>query len=234
MLNQAHQIILVASELDDSTERILNYLNQRDIPINAIFFQVFQYGSDKLLSRAWLIDPGETQVNASISPKHIGGDKEPWNGEFYVSFGDMNHRSWEDARHYGFISGGGGSWYSQTLKLLSPGDRVWVKIPKSGYVGVGRVTERVVTFKEFVIHTDKDEKPARELLKFGGNYQRDADDPDKAEYFVRVDWLHSVPEDKAFNEIGLFGNQNTVCQPTAPKWRHTIERLKQVFNGWDK
>lgn len=153
MLNQSHQIILVASELDDSTERILNYLNQRDIPINAIFFQVFQYGSEKLLSRAWLIDPGETQVNASSSTRQSGGDKEPWNGEFYVSFGDINHRSWEDARNYGFISGGGGSWYSQTLKLLSPGDRVWVKIPKIGYVGVGRVTDRVVSFNDFIIRT---------------------------------------------------------------------------------
>ena len=31
-------------------------------------------------------------------------------------------------------------------------------------------------------------------------------------------------------EVGLFGNQNTVCQPTTPKWRHTVERLKQVFS----
>ncbi len=41
----------------------------------------------------------------------------------YVSFGDMSSRSWADALPYGFISAGGGSWYSQTLKLLSPGDR---------------------------------------------------------------------------------------------------------------
>ena len=45
----------------------------------------------------------------------------------YVSFGDMSSRSWADALQYGFISAGGGSCYSQTLKLLSPGDRVWVK-----------------------------------------------------------------------------------------------------------
>jgi type I restriction enzyme, R subunit len=28
------------------------------------------------------------------------------------------------------------------------------------------------------------------------------------------------------------GNQNTVCQPTTPKWRHTIERLKAHFPKW--
>jgi hypothetical protein len=29
------------------------------------------------------------------------------------------------------------------------------------------------------------------------------------------------PGNKALNEIGLFGNQNTVCQPTTPRLRHS-------------
>jgi len=61
-----------------------------------------------------------------------------------------------------------------------------------------------------------------------------SDDPEKAEYFVRVTWLDTVPESKAVNEVGLFGNQNTVCQPTTPKWRHTVERLKTYFPKWDQ
>jgi len=27
-----------------------------------------------------------------------------------------------------------------------------------------------------------------------------------------------------------FGNQNTVCKPTTPKWRTTVERLKERWN----
>jgi hypothetical protein len=231
-LNQSHQIILVAAELDNSTERIIGYLNARDIAINAIFFQVFQHGDEKLLSRAWLIDPGETQANAAAAPTRAGV-KEPWNGEYYVSFGDASTRSWEDARKYGFISGGGGNWYSQTLKLLSPGDRVWVKIPKTGYVGVGRVTEAVQSVNEFKVQTPEGERPCLQVLKHAEHYQKNAHDPEKAEYFVRVDWLDTVPENKALNEVGLFGNQNTVCQPTAPKWRHTVERLKAYFQKWE-
>jgi hypothetical protein len=50
-----------AVRLDDQTERIIKYLNRRDIPINAFFFQVFENGSERLLSRAWIIDPIETQ-----------------------------------------------------------------------------------------------------------------------------------------------------------------------------
>lgn len=232
-LNQSHQITIVAAKLDGPTERIIRYLNARDIAINAVFFQVFQHGDEQLLSRAWLIDPGETQANVASTTK-AKGEKEPWNGEYYVSFGDLSSRSWEDARQYGFISAGGGSWYSQTLKLLSPGDRVWVKIPKTGYVGVGLVTETVHPIKEFTVQTPSGERPALEVLSHAEQYKANADDPEKAEYFVRVAWLDTVPATQAVNEVGLFGNQNTVCQPTTPKWRHTVERLKSYFLKWNK
>ena len=230
-LNQSHQIIIVAAELDPSTERIIGYLNARDIAINVVFFQVFEHGADKLLSRAWLIDPGETQANVA-STTTIKSDKEPWNGEFYVSFGDVTSRSWEDARRFGYVSGGGGSWYSQTLKLLSPGDRVWVKIPKKGYVGVGVVLESVQPAKDFKVQTEGGEQSALLALKHSDRYRLTANDPERAEYFVRVRWLDTVPENSAVNEVGLFGNQNTVCQPTTPKWRHTVERLKIAFPRW--
>lgn len=231
-LNESHQIILVAAELDDSTERIITYLNARDIAINVIFFQVFQNGSEQLLSRAWLIDPGETQANVATTTK-VKGEKEPWNGEFYVSFGDMNWRSWDDAMKYGFISGGGGSWYSQTLKLLSPGDRVWVKIPKTGYVGVGIVKEAAQAVNDFKVETPEGERPCLDVLQHATLYQQHANNPEKAEYFVKVEWLDTVPTKKAVNEVGLFGNQNTVCQPGTPKWRHTVERLKTHFPNWN-
>lgn len=231
-LNESHQIVLVAAQLDDATERIIKYLNDRDIAINALFFQVFQHGPDQLLSRAWFIDPGKTQANVATTTNRTG-EKEPWNGEYYVSFGGEISRSWDDARKYGYISAGGGSWYSQTLKLLSPGDRVWVKRPGTGYVGVGRVTESVQSVNDFKVPTPAGERPCLEVLKSADRLRKSAGDPEKAEYFVRVEWVDTVTEDKAFNEVGLFGNQNTVCQPTAPKWRHTIERLKTYFRKWD-
>jgi hypothetical protein len=231
-LNGSHQILLVAAELDDSTERIITYLNARDVAINVLFFKVFQHDNEQLLSRAWLIDPGETQANVAASTK-LKGEKEPWNGEFYVSFGDTTSRSWDDAMKYGFISGGGGSWYSQTLKLLSPGDRVWVKIPKTGYVGVGVVKEPVQSVNEFKVETPEGERACLEVLQHAKLYQQYANDSEKAEYFVKVNWLDTVSTKNAVNEVGLFGNQNTVCQPTTPKWRHTVERLKTHFPKWN-
>lgn len=228
-LNEAHQIVIVAAELDASTERIVGYLSENGIAINVVLFQVFEHAGQPLLSRAWLIDPGQTQVNVAAAnpPK---GETEPWNGEYYVSYG---HRRWDDAVTYGFISGGGGAWYSQTLKLLTPGDRVWVKIPKTGYVGVGRVTEAVQPAREFKVPTPQGDRPVLEVLKDADRFKALADDPVMSEYFVRVQWLDTVPEAKAVNELGLFGNQNTVCQPRTPKWRHTVERLRTHFPKWD-
>ena len=225
-INESHQIILVASYLDSSTERIVKYLNQRDIAVNVIFFQVFQYGDDKLLSRTWFIDPSETQANSSVTTIK-DGKKEPWNGEFYVSFGA--DRNWEDARKYGYISGGGGSWYSQTLKMLEVGDRVWVNIPKTGYVGVGEVTNTVLPAKEFNITDDYGVSRDISILTESERYNKHIDDTELSEYFVKVKWIHTVPESEAFYEVGLFGNQNTVCQPKSQKWRHTIERLNTFF-----
>lgn len=41
--------------------------------------------------------------------------------------------------------------------------------------------------------------------------------------------MPTLDPSKAFYEVGLYGNQGTVCQPTTPKWHHTVERLNQVF-----
>jgi hypothetical protein len=221
-INESHQVVIVAATLDASSERIVGYLNERGVAINVLFFQVFAQGDQQLLSRAWLIDPGEVQVRSASSGQR--GEKEPWNGEFYVSYGADGTRSWAEAVRHGFISGGGGTWYSNSLRMLADGDRIWAKIPGRGFVGVGRVTGPRVSAKEFEI----DGRPALEVLQAG--YHREfVDDPERAEYFVPVDWLHTVEENAAVQEVGMFGNQNTVCKPVTPKWRSTVEQLKARF-----
>lgn len=227
-LNQSHQIVIVAAELDASTERIVGYLNARDIAINVMCFQVFDSGQGQLLSRAWLLDPVETQLAATTSSK--SSVREPWNGEYYVSFGAGHTRNWEEARRHGFVSAGGGSWYSGTLNLLREGDRIWVKVPGTGFVGVGLVTGQSTPARDFCLASaDGEQVPALDLLT-GASYHREAvDNLEQCEYFVPVNWLEAVSVDQAFNEIGLFGNQNTVCAPKTPKWRHTVDRLKLAF-----
>ena len=228
-LNNSHQLVIVASQLDVSTERIVQYLSKSKIPINVLFFQVFRDGDAQYLSRSWMIDPAETQINQANVSKGEGSEREPWNGEYYVSYGGWKARSWEDARKYGFISAGGGAWYSRTLELLEPGARIWVRIPQTGYVGVARVTGLAAELDSFEVETPTGKKPVLDVLQYAEDLKIEARDPDKAERFVPVDWLETVPEDQAVNEIGFFGNQNTVCRPTVAKWRHTVDVLKKRF-----
>lgn len=230
-LNEEHRMVVVAAKLDSQTERILAYLCERGIPINAVFFEVFTDGSAQFLSRVWFQDPLEATDPLVDPPK--AKERGPWNGEFYVSYGLSDERSWDDAMKYGFISGGGGRWYSNTLNYLKPGDRVWVNVPKKGFVGVGRVVDPAVKVTDFKVQlpdgTVTDASDPRLDFATTGMLNH-ADDDDLAFYFVRVKWEHKVPLSKAVKEVGFFGNQNTVCRPSDPKWDHTVERLKQV---WD-
>lgn len=228
-LNQNHQIIIVAASLDDSTERIVAYLSKRDIALNVLCFQVFEHAGEQLLSRSWLLDPVRAQANAATASEH----GEPWNGEFYCSFGDSPTRSWVDAVQYGFVCAGGGAWYSRTLQLLKPNDRIWVKVPGAGFVGVGLVTGQPTKAKAFVVDTPAGEQLFLDIAKRGTYHREFLDDTEKCEYFVPIRWLQTVPVEKAVQEIGLFGNQNTVCKPTATKWRTTVEQLKQRFPKFD-
>jgi hypothetical protein len=223
-LKSSQQVVIVASELDASTERIIKYLNQYDVPINFVSFRVFRDGTTRYLSRAWLIDPAKIQEQTYAS-KRTG----TWNGEYYVSFGHGMGRDWEDARKYKFISAGGGRWYSQTLNLLKEGDRVWVNIPKTGYVGVGIVEAPAVKVDKFKVKTANGEVPLLEAPINASYHRQWVDNEDKAEYIVPVKWLRDLPIDKAISEVGFFGNQNSVCKPTTEKWNHTVERLKTIF-----
>jgi hypothetical protein len=64
-LNEEHRLVIVASELDNSTERILNYLTKNySVPINVVFFSYFKDGQNEYVTRTWLLDPVEAEVQA--------------------------------------------------------------------------------------------------------------------------------------------------------------------------
>jgi hypothetical protein len=226
-LNDAHEMVVVASSLDASTERIVTYLaEEHSVPINAVFFSVFRDADREYISRVWYIDPASTVV--AKEDEEVGA--QTWNGEFYVSFGQYEDQKWEDAVKYGFISASGGSWYSRTLHMLEEGKRVWVNVPGYGYVGVGEVAGPVVKVDKFTVkNNDGNEVPLSEVPLEAIDMFSKADDEEKAAYLVRVKWIKTVPLDQAIKERGFFGNQNTVCKPTSKKWEHTVERLKKRF-----
>jgi hypothetical protein len=228
-LNEDHRMVIVASALDTSTERIINYLSSGyGVPINVVFFRYFKEGQHEYLTRTWLIDPNQAEAQSDKSKARTARGKEPWNGrDFYVSFGEDRQRAWEDAREYGFISAGGGRWYSHTLSMLSPGARVFVCIPKRGYVGVGIVKEAVVPISEFKVRVRDAEMPILDAPVKAPAMGEAAGNPDLSEYLVRVEWLKTLSLDKAIWEKGMFANQNSVCKL---RNKFTLERLAAMFH----
>ena len=108
-----------------------------------------------------------------------------------MSFGQGKDRSWDDAMKFGFVSAGGGSWYSNTLNLLKPNDRIWVKAPGYGFVGVGRVKGPAEAATDFRVMIDGKEQLAAEGLSGAEYHRRYMTDPEKMEYFVPVEWAQN-------------------------------------------
>lgn len=225
-LNEDHRILIVAAELDNHTERIVNYLSSNyGVPINAVFFQYFKEGQSEYLSRSWLIDPVQVETQASKVVKSRG--KEQWNGvDYYVSFGEGTRRNWEDAVKYGFIAAGGGKWYSNTLSLLPVGVRIFVYVPQTGYVGVGVVKEEVTRVNDFMIDINGTPTPILQLPHNAPDMGKDSNDPELSEYLVRVDWVNTKPVNEAVWEKGMFANQNSACKL---RNKFTVERLAEIF-----
>ena len=172
------------------------------------------------LTTAWLIDPSEVEVRMVERRSN-----EPWNGEYYVSFGEEETQYWADAMKHGYIAEGGGSWYSKTLRKLEPVSRIWVNVPSRGYVGVGKVLDKAKPITEFLLQDASGQKhPIIEVVADTPSADKPAEE---LEYYVRVEWTKTVPLDQAIKEKGFFGNQNSVAKPKARKWVHTIERLKK-------
>lgn len=221
-------LVIVAGSVDPGTERIVEYLNRKfDVPINVVFFQYFTVEEHRYVARTWLVDG--VQDGSIPQLRKQTSASTPWNGrDWYVSFGDDGDprgRSWEDAREFGFVSAGGGKWYSQTLKNLPVGARVFVHVPTSGYVGVGRVSSQAspASIAELVVAGEQ--KGFRQLA-LTRDYHSDLSG-DKEEWVVPIEWERTRDLADAFWKPGMFANQNSACKL---RNQFTIEEASAAFD----
>jgi hypothetical protein len=218
-VNASHNLIVVASALDDSSERIITYLAEEyGVSINAVFFSFFRESATELLGRAWLKDPVET-IERSESRK-----RAPWSGYWFVNVGEGEHRNWEDNRKYGFVGAGQGEKYSRPLKNLHPGDRIFAYMKGLGYVGYGEVTTEATPIRDYVV-----EGVGKRLLELplqAPKAAENSESPDKSEWVVGVRWLKEFPRGDARTFKGVFANQNIVCKLRDGK---TLDFLRAEF-----
>lgn len=217
-INGSHQLVVVAAELDDASERIAEFLASRHgININVVFFNVFEHDGEELLARSWLMDP-ET-VEKIAEPKK----RARWTGVWYVNIAEEHDRNWDDRRKYGFVSAGGGERYSGPLGRLKAGDRLFAYVKGLGYVGYGEVTKERTLAADYV----PDGQPKRlPELSLRSSIQANPTQNGKEEYVVGVRWLDSVPREEAKWFTGVFANQNVVCKLRDPA---TLEFLQREF-----
>ena len=218
-VNTGHKMIIIASELDDASERIVQYLaTEHDININVIFFNFYRAGDQELLGRAWLMDPEIVQERA------VTRKQAPWSGYYFVNIGEGETRNWDDNREYGFISAGQGLQYSRPLHKLKPGDMVFAYFKGRGYVGYGEVTKPATMIREFIV--EKEDKPLLKLNLKAPKADQNADNPTFSEWVVGVNWFKTFPREEAKTFKGVFANQNVVC-----KLRHeeTVQFVKRQF-----
>jgi hypothetical protein len=222
-INNSHNLVVVATGMDASTEQIIDYVRGYGIPINVLFFEYLQDGDREYLARSWLTDPEIDSTGVASGKKQA-----PWNGiDFFVALGENEHRNWDDMRRYGFVSAGHGEKYRKVMGNLFEGARVWAAIPGTGYVGVGEVVAPSVAVKDFEVEIDGQRMPILEAPLEASNMGEDADDPELSEYLVRVRWLDARERSAAIWEKGMFANQNVVAKLRQP---FTLQRLGEFFD----
>ena len=202
-LNATHQMIVVASEVDEATKRIIEYLSEEHgVGINASFFNVFEAEGHDWLTTDHLLDQEE------VKDRSVKKARPPWSGFYYITGGAEEDRPWEEMRRYGFVSASGGRWYTDKLDRLSVGDHVFYYQKNSGYLGYGRVTSTKMPAGDFELESGDrliDRLPARYLTEF-------PDDPDRQAYVVGIDWVKTFDRQQAKTFSGIFANQNIVCK----------------------
>lgn len=220
-VNASHILVLVAQELDDSSERIINYLaDQYGVSINAVFFSFFQDAGNELMGRAWLRDPTETIEQAD------SGRRAPWLGEWYVNVGEGPHRNWDDNRKYGYIGAGQGEKYSRPLRNLKVGDRLFAYMKGLGYVGYGEVVKESVPIADFTV--EEVDKSLLDLPLEAPHANENSDIPALSEWTVAVKWIKAYPRGEAKTFKGVFVYRTIVCKLRDPR---TLQFLHAEFGA---
>jgi len=62
VLNESHEMLIVATDLDDQGERVIHYLSEYGIRINAVTFNYFRKGDQKFVARVMLIPKSAEEV----------------------------------------------------------------------------------------------------------------------------------------------------------------------------
>ena len=115
------------------------------------------------------------------------------NGLYYYNVGEGVHRNWEDYVKFGFISAGQGRRWRDAMLGFNPGDVFAAYFKRRGFVGIGRIKSKAQMIRDIRIGSKPLLSLSLQCKKMGDN----KDSRDLSEFVCLVDWLKSVPREKA-------------------------------------
>jgi hypothetical protein len=217
------RMIIIASELDEASERIARFLTDRGIAINALFFSAFQDGTEQLLTRSWLLNPQDAEQRTMQAARKKS--KHPPSGYWRVNVGDSiesgGPRSWLDNQKFGFMSADGDP--VAKLKNIPVGAYVYAYLNDHGYVGLGKVTSAAVPIAQFRC-PDGSGLDVAQLEE--PRILDDRDDLDKCDYAIGVSWLRKFDSNNAVKALPSLPPVGTVCPLNQPE---QLEALRLAF-----
>ncbi len=196
------RIILVSADFSAEITTAVLWLIDRGLDIRCVKMFPYKLDEEVLISVEQMIPlPSAESYQVRMREKSIGVRRAQrgggtFTGYWFVNVGEhggpANHRSWDDARMYGFVSAGGRS--VRQLAELKPGDRVFVYRKNRGYVGAGVVTASATPWDEFIVEAEG--KPITELpLAEPDNPV--SGDPALCEHCIGIRWVKTLDREQA-------------------------------------
>jgi len=165
-INSHHSMLVVASEIDDSTQRIIRYLSEAGIDINAVQFHMFHTdGGQEFLARTFTVDKEEAQLNVNRNP----ANKRTWASrsldEILAACTNSTEKEFfKSAIEQGQRTNARGTW----LAYPSSGTIRWYLRPRREYATViqkGRFTDDEEQWTKGLANADLSERRKGNELK---------------------------------------------------------------------
>lgn len=212
-LNVKQRIILASKEFNSEVISAVLWLREYSINIQCTRITPFVDENKELFLNAETIIP-LPEAKDYIEKKEVKRIKSEiqteWTGYWFVNVGESDHRNWIDNVKYGYLSAGQGKWYSEALKRLNLGDKVYAYMKGYGYVGFGEIIKGATPIKDFV--DESQNKLLLDLPLTSISPDLNKDNIELCEWCVGINWIKTFKKEEAKTFTGVFANQNIVCK----------------------
>jgi hypothetical protein len=229
------RIILIAADFNDRelTSTVL-WLRENEIDIQCVRLNPYRYDDRVLLDIQRIIPLPETSEyevqlkEKATEMRRARQHRGDWSGFYFANVGmdlsntpETDGRHWKNCSQLGYLAAGGAPRWSNRIRKLKVGDRIFAYVSKAGYVGAGTVVREAEPTHMYKL-------PNGRTLKdhIGTGWGKNENDATRWEYAIGVDWHATVLIEEAKRFSGI-----SALPPNVYKLRDqkTVEFLCKEF-----